>query len=556
VTFQVVYEILAAVVIAYVAWDVIGRFWYAADANTPKRSFASQSLLIARIAAVVFAALALVWASASDEPGEFAQLAGIYRHPQTLNLLLVIALVVAVCADLIPAGWKGLADRVAQWRRIPVLLGLAALICLGAHLSLDRWDPVEAILYFDRNVLVGDLASSTTFILLSAAALYWWGAWNLRRVKLLRLPETEIGIGAFLEGRADSAEIDSRRLRQPALTMGYSIMIPIAAVLAVAYGYRYASSIEQHRFDAFLYLASACILTAMCHTLAHSVSLGRIVLSLLQAVGRHPAVRVVKRLAAEPFEWRITYTEPHRPDLEPFVRRVERIRGALAEWCDQDTEIVLPGGAGGLDQLRTRMSEFVEQMRFEAPAGDPNKMAQRLPDASDWGAIDELVGTFYRYLCRTKWLSSFPQASLSKSCRAALDQMEIVVVFHAAIILRDLLTRLVTGFSAVAGGLLLLLAGHLLYTFQGRVYWLGLDALAVALTALFAIRRLVALERDPVLSTLWATTPGKIPLFGKLTWRVGIYLLLALITLLAAFFPELGGQLAKWIEPARQLVPL
>src|SRR5207342_456173 len=117
-------------------------------------------------------------------------------------LLVVVALLIAVGADLILAGWRELADRVAQWRRIPVLLGLAALICLAAHLSLDRWQPVDAILYFYRNVMVGDLASSATFIVLSAASLYWWGAWNLRRVKLLRLPETEIGIGAFLEGRA------------------------------------------------------------------------------------------------------------------------------------------------------------------------------------------------------------------------------------------------------------------------------------------------------------------------------------------------------------------
>ncbi len=192
-------------------------------------------------------------------------------------------------------------------------------------------------------------------------------------------------------------------------------------------------------------------------------------------------------------------------------------------------------------------------MRFEALAGDSTP-AQRLPDVHEWRALDTLVGTFHDLLCRTKWLPAFPAASLSKPCRTALDQMEIVVMFHAAIVLRDLLTRLVTGFSAVAGGLLLLLVGHLLYTFQGRVYWLGLDAIAFALTALFAIRRLVALERDTVLSTLWAAAPGKIPLFGKLTWRVGVYLLLALITLLAAFFPELGGQFIKWVEPARKLV--
>ena len=550
------YAILVVLTVLYVSWDVITRFWYAPDEKSANTPSSRRSVWAARIAAVLFAVLIVLWAASGDESRPFAQLEFITPYHPVLILLAVIALLIAVLADLLPATCGELPDRVAQWRRVPVLLGLAAFICLSAHLLGDSWQPVDAVLYFDRNVQVGDLASSATFIVLSAASVYWWAAWNLRRVKLLQLPETEIGIGRFLEGRAQSAEIDPSRLRQPALTMGYSIIIPTAAVLAVAYGYRYASSIEQYRFDAFLYLASACILTAMTHTLAHSVNLGRTVLGLLQAVARHPAVKVVKRLAKEPFEWHITYSELHRAHLEPLTRRVERIASAFAQWTAEDAGLVWPGQASDSGQLKTQMSALVRKMRGEGAAGGEVKKVRRKPNADEWRALDALVGTFDDVLRRTKWLPAFPAESLSKPGRVALEQMEIVVLFHATIVLRDLLTRLVTGFSAVAGGLLLLLAGHLFYTFQGRVYWLGLDAIAFALTALFAISRLVALERDTVLSTLWATTPGKIPLFGKLTWRVGIYILVALITLLAAFFPELGGQFVKWVEPARKLVTL
>jgi len=541
------YAVLVVLCVLYVAWDVITRFWYAPGGAIATGSNSRRPVLVARIAAILFVVLIVLWAA-----GKQGQ---VTPHRPLLVLLAIIALLIAVSSDLLPASARELADRVAQWRRVPALLGLAAFICLGAHLLRDSWQPVDAILYFDRNVNIGDLASPATFIVLSAAALYWWGAWNLRRLKLLELPETEIGIGAFLQGRAHSAGIDPHRLRQPALTMGCAIMIPGAAVLAVAYGHRYASSIEQFRFDAFLYLASACILTAMCHTLAHSVNLGRTVLNLLRAVARHPAVKVVKRLAKEPFEWHMTYTEPHRTHFEPLVRRIERIEGMLVQLSPQDLNLLF-SRTGDLARLGAQVSTFVRQMSANGPVSNPAQTPQRLLDAGEWRALDTLVFSFHDLLCRTKWLPTFAAESLSKTCRVTLDQMEIVVMFHAAIVLRDLLTRLVSGFSAVAGGLLLLLAGHLFYTFEGRVYWLGLDAIAIALTAFFAIRKLVALERDTVLSTLWATEPGKIPLFGKLTWRVGIYVLVALITLFAAFFPELGGQFVKWVEPARHLIAL
>ncbi len=133
------------------------------------------------------------------------------------------------------------------------------------------------------------------------------------------------------------------------------------------------------------------------------------------------------------------------------------------------------------------------------------------------------VETFCNTLRQTKWPTSSPFGAMSAQARKTLDEMEIVVFFHGAIVMRDLLTRLVSGFTAALGGMIALLVAHLLYTFQGRVFWLTLDFAGVALIAGTAVTVLQRLERNPVLSALWETAPGRISLFGKLTWRMAIY---------------------------------
>jgi hypothetical protein len=146
-------------------------------------------------------------------------------------------------------------------------------------------------------------------------------------------------------------------------------------------------------------------------------------------------------------------------------------------------------------------------------------------------------------------------SGFSKEVRETVEQMEYVVFFHGALVLRDLLTRLVSGFTTVLGGLLLLMAAHLLYAFQGRAFWLALDWVAIGISAAAGVWMLLILERDPVLSRLWKTTPGKISAFGGLSWRMLAYLTITLLTLFAVFFPEVGGGLLKWIEPARKSLP-
>src|SRR6185503_6725718 len=250
--------------------------------------------------------------------------------------------------------------------------------------------------------------------------------------------------------------------------------------------------------------------------------LGTSVLRLLRSVAHHPSAEVIKTVAKEPFPWHITTRDPLRSDFEPLARRVERLLKSRSD----EPDLLAP--------LEKDMSAVVEGLCRANVTPDEDRMSAR-----DWRSLDTLVSKFCAILDRTKWSPGHVASSGSDALRGALDQMEVVVVFHGAIVLRDLLTRLVSGFAAVVGGLLFLLAAHLLYTFQGRVYWLGLDAVAVACTAIFAIRLLLALERNAVLSDLWGTQPGKVSFFGKLTWRVAVYIIIAAMTLLAVFFPEI-----------------
>jgi len=120
------------------------------------------------------------------------------------------------------------------------------------------------------------------------------------------------------------------------------------------------------------------------------------------------------------------------------------------------------------------------------------------------------------------------------------------------------LSRVLSGFTLVTAGLVLLLCAHLFYSFQGRPFWLAVDALMIGVTTAVILTILVRLERDPVLSRLWGTHAGRIDLVGGLTPRMAIYLAIAVLTMFASFFPEVGSAIARWMQwlrPVQQAIP-
>lgn len=465
----------------------------------------------------------------------------------------VVAWFVAMLADFDLAEWRSSLDDVQRWRRWPVLLGLGALLCLLADLTLRSWTGVEAVLWAERTALLGSLASPAPVIAGLCGAVYWWGAWNLRRVQLMRLPEIEVGVGELIEGRARRAGTAPKRIfERPTLSIGPFVAVPVAGlVVALVIGRDFVASIDGRLFAGFLLLGAACVVAVMGHTLAHSAHLGRAIFHTLHALHRHPATSVFEQLGKEPFHWRLGYREPRIPDFEPLVRRIQLTAHEAGAWTDADSNSL---GVLGVPDRATWLplaGEIVRAMKFDRhdPAtGGPMRV-------EDWTRLDELTRAFKSVLRRTRWRAGYDGTGCSAALRATVEHMEYVVMFHGAVVLRDLLTRLVSGFTAVLGGLLLLTLAHLLYTFQGRAFWLALDWTAMGIAALVAIRTLARIERDVVLSRLWATQPGRISLFGGLSWRMLAYVGITLVTLFAVFFPEVGGGLLRWLEPARRALP-
>jgi hypothetical protein len=93
--------------------------------------------------------------------------------------------------------------------------------------------------------------------------------------------------------------------------------------------------------------------------------------------------------------------------------------------------------------------------------------------------------------------------------RAWTDKASATLALLLAFTIRDLLRRIVSGFSVVNLGLALVLCAHLFYGFQGRTGVLILDGVAFALASLLAMRALAQMERDAILARLWNGTSNR-----------------------------------------------
>lgn len=454
---------------------------------------------------------------------------------------VVVASLIAMLAALLVVWPRPRLEAVGGYvrgRRIVALVGLAAVASMAAFLCSGR-DEVEALLFADRGKLLASMVSPTTFVLLICAAVYWWGIWTERRLDLMLLPETSVGIGELLgeqARRAGTVETiewaSSRRAR-------LWILLPFIVLLLLWFGYRNSFTLEAQSFNWMLLVASTSVLAMMLHALFDTTYFGNGLLRTLEGLGRRRLGRQFKRLAGASTGWRPSFRDVHLMDLAPFSERLDRIHANLASTANPD-----------FIRARAKIARLVRRLRI-ADKVNPSASVS----ASLWAQVAGTCETLRDTLNNSGWTSTAARKSLPQEERRALADIEFVLLYFNALIVRDLVTKLLSGFSAVIGGLLLLMLAHLLYMFQGRAFWLAVDWAAIAVTTLLAMTTLIRLERDRVLSELWGTTPGKFALFGGISMRLLAYGLITLLTMFAVFFPEVGGGLLEWLQPVQRALP-
>jgi hypothetical protein len=479
----------------------------------------------------VFAAWQIhVWRDvfAPGSPGRFlaVMLAGALSVVTAVGAL---ALVVAGLWNL----WLVIRGRVARrgrWRAavlrslaisapevVAVLVLIAGAGFVLAMLVYLRRDPPgsQANLLFasSRAFDLRNLLSPAPMLAVFPAMVIAWMVWSLRTLYYQRISPT---CALPLIHALVSRDARDRRLEQAlSATLGTTmqpagvfLLMPVAVLVLVWLLLEpRVASIEGAAFGRVVLLGTTLGVLAASLELGQAAWLARRVTRLLERVRIHPIGPDVEAMGTEALDWRPAL----RPSQSPRRLLLRALR-AVGE--------VPPADAAAVAQ-----QDRVPVLRTHA-----------------WHLALQRAGQWQRD-------ATVPPGSLSPEQR----RLTGLVI---SLLLQSLVTRVVRGFGIAVLLSVMLLAGHLLTPFSGRSLALLIDIGLIVLAASLAIRALLSLERDHVLSKLWHGTPGSLNLNSGLVWRAVIYAGLPLLTIISMRFPEVGGQLVTVVEPLRHLLPM
>ncbi len=462
------------------------------------------------------------------------------------------------------------------------------------------------------------MVSPAPAILCVFAAIYAAIFSGLRRISLLGSGYTALAAesttfrllaGAPVTGTSPSADAQHSSPRSAHLPLVCLLDMPvqnlpwpypvalIGLLLTILWAIPWPHAVDGWAFSAFLMCGSVFVLCSALLLLAQAIEIWRLLRPGLNALS-HSRIEPALESVAKVVRWNLSLVSPHLSDLEPLASLADRLHGRLLvlaaagnpvarssrvpEHTSKKTtsqfdyalalkELLDSRSPGGLLRRRdldgpaalTRPCQLAE-LHKELDEQEYAPLLQSRTWFYLWGMSDQLV----RMLHRVHWSRCEPllvshatteqerKVDIARTKNLALwfSDCETLIALQCALVLRDILARVMSCLFTAMLCLTLLTAAHLFYLFQGRSSFLTVDLMAVACAAGVAIWLLVAMERDTVLSRLRHTTPGRVDFNWEFLKRVGLYGALPLVAVLGSLFPEIQEPLFGWLEPLRKLV--
>ncbi len=548
----------------------------------------------------------------SDEPS------GVVTVVAGGRIVLGLAFLVAAFAMLWPTSARrkaGLGPLIAI-RVVPVLMGLVTLVALDRFLAGEILSTRQAAFNVLRLAEVTSLVSPTVPVFALSAAVYLWGLWNLWRV---HEQAVEFGPGASVlavlrEDQPIVAERFSRLLDAPELAIGLAATGVLGSVLfleaaaAGALGFTMRSA-DGNEMATLMFWGTALVSFLVSHALAHGFRQGRTLLQGLHSLSVAPIGPAFAGLGAQHELWQLSAGIPRAREVHVLVQQMRATVAAfqearedalgppvvvgpvVVEPAEPQPVVVEPvparrkGEAGkgpglalerrqGVNDsdralartLRVRPDDAVELWTGPPVAWIPRNEEEGqwpLHASPAWRAIARWSAHLVRVLSRgpwerRAWTATAPdpkKAQAAPADGAHFRAAETLLALQAAFSVRFALVRLMSVFALAVVGLLLLLAAHLFYAFQSRVFWLGVDWVLIGTATAIAVFFLVRLEKSTLLSLLWRSEPGKINWRDQMVHRILLYGAIPVVTLFVTFFPEVGAALFSWLEPVQKSLP-
>jgi hypothetical protein len=481
-----------------------------------------------------------------------------------------------------------------------------------SHVLSSHIGDVELAIRLDR-FMSNSIVSPGPAILCLAAAIYVSVFAGLRRISLLGAGYTALASEShafrLLAGAARGTEVNElplvALLDLPAQNMIWPYSVgTVLLLLTLWWAMPLPSTVDGRGFSIFLTSASALLLGSVFIVLAQALEIWRRLRPGLIALSHSPLQRAF-RSVAKVVRWNLSLVSPHLSDLSPVAELADRVGDRRGTWrplgvpdlwgpctvsadlqkereCQQFAPLLQSKAWFRLWQMADALVEMLEARRW-APACAPTippsvsapppsvpspavELAERAEvavagfagtparEVDLWPSLPAQSAPAMAPREPAKAVISPAKAASDSDVDSWFDDCEMLIALQCALVLRDILARVMSCLFTAMACLTLLTAAHLFYLFQGRSAFLTVDLLSVTAASAVSIWLLVSMERDAVLSRLRHKTGGILDINWEFIKRVGIYGILPLLAVLGSLFPEIQQPLFGWLEPLRKLV--
>ena len=145
--------------------------------------------------------------------------------------------------------------------------------------------------------------------------------------------------------------------------------------------------------------------------------------------------------------------------------------------------------------------------------------------------------------------------AIDKPTKAWLERVDDLVAMNIALIVRELGGRLVASMLLTMVMTLMILASHTWYPAQPRQVLLGFSWACIVASVAASVRVFIQMDRNEVVSHITGTTPNRTTWDLALVSRVLLWVVVPLLSLFAAQFPDVGRTLLQWLQPIQKALP-
>ena len=452
-----------------------------------------------------------------------------------------------------------------------------------------------------RSLDLANGVSALLPLLLVSIAGFLWAASAFRRVRMLEGFDNNspfLNFSQYTFSEIETLEKDVRQLLQcPARDLpGVTAVFFIAIGAVCFFSVHVVRSFENGWFYMLLAVAFFCVNLALCLGVLRFFCVWRKTRRLLQHLALTPMRIASKRFRSAFRAWpKIDLATP-APSLAPLALAIDeattlfRRAASLLTKSSPSGEFRLLMTMDGVKLETTGKTDTVtspplsqpERDDLEALGGSERseladhikladafvKCARQADAAGDWRqvivaqseccAVLALVVAKISEVLELQWwreLRPLQKKADASAAEPVYELAEELLAGRVSHFLAHVFPQMQILIYAPVVGVLLLLFAITSYPLQPHNLLLLFNSAVIAAFVIIAIWAFVEMNRDPILSNLNGTTPGRITWDKQFILRIIFYGVVPLLALLGAHFPDTVGQILSHFVPADSVRP-